>query len=183
MPDYKILALMGQSGSGKDTVLQRIMALYPDYYNKIISCTTRPPREGEIDGINYYFLTEDEFFVSEICGNMLESTEFNGWHYGTAFSSLSLDKINIGVFNPAGIWALQDNPNIDLITWYLRTPAKQRLMRQLTREENPNVKEIVRRFSADEKDFEDLSYLKYKEIDNEDGINIDYIANLIHGQF
>lgn len=43
----KIVALMGEAGSGKDTILHRIMEKYPSYFNEIISCTTRPPMQGE----------------------------------------------------------------------------------------------------------------------------------------
>lgn len=57
----KIVALMGEAGSGKDTILHSIMEKYPSYFNEIISCTTRPPREGEKEGVNYYFLSIDEF--------------------------------------------------------------------------------------------------------------------------
>lgn len=54
---YKIIALIGKAGSGKDTILKEILKQEPIKYNEIISCTTRPKREGEIDGVNYYFLT------------------------------------------------------------------------------------------------------------------------------
>ena len=79
----KIVALMGEAGSGKDTILHSIMEKYPSYFNEIISCTTRPPREGEKEGVNYYFLSIDEFTKKVLNGDMLEATEFNDWHYGT----------------------------------------------------------------------------------------------------
>lgn len=102
----KIVALMGESGSGKDTILHNIMEKYPSYFNEIISCTTRPPREGEKDGVNYHFLSIDEFTKKVLNGDMLEATEFNDWHYGTDRESLTIDKINIGVFNPEGVRCL-----------------------------------------------------------------------------
>lgn len=88
---------------------------------------------------------------------MLEATEFNGWHYGTALSDLSKDKINIGVFNPAGIYCMLEDRNIDLDVYLVQASAKNRLIRQLTREDNPNINEIFRRFNADEEDFFDIS--------------------------
>lgn len=60
---------------------------------------------------------------------MLEATEFNGWHYGTALSNLSKNKINIGVFNPAGIYCLMEDPNIDLSVYYIKAKDKTRLLR------------------------------------------------------
>jgi hypothetical protein len=97
---------------------------------------------------------------------MLESTTFNNWYYGTSKDSVVEDAINIGVFNPAGIQTLLANPEVDLKIAYVRRPAKLRLMGQLTREENPNVSEIIRRAAADEKDFAVLPF-EYTLIENE----------------
>lgn len=84
---------------------------------------------------------------------MLESTEFNGWFYGTAIDSLSKEDINIGVFNPAGIRSLMKYKDIDMRVFYITASDKTRLLRQLNREDYPDVKEIIRRFGTDENDF------------------------------
>ena len=60
MKKYKIIALIGEAGSGKDTILRSILKKGFSYH-EIISCTTRPPREGEKEGVNYYYLTIEEF--------------------------------------------------------------------------------------------------------------------------
>lgn len=163
----KIVALIGKAGSGKDTIMRRIIEQYPNQFHEIVSCTTRPPREGEQDGINYHFLTVKQFTQKVLNGDMLEATEFNGWHYGTALSDLSKNKINIGVFNPAGIYCLMEDPNIDLSVYYIKAKDKTRLLRQLNREEDPNISEIIRRYSADKDNFEDISDIPYKEFLNE----------------
>ena len=143
--------------------MKKVLAAAPDRFNEIISCTTRPMREGEKDGVNYYFLTAEEFAEKLFIGDMLEATVFNDWCYGTSLASLSEDKPNIGVFNPAGIYALMDDPNIELIVYRVCCSSKTRLLRQLNRENNPNVDEIIRRFMTDTKDFSDLgfSYTKF----------------------
>lgn len=178
----KVIALMGKAGSGKDTILTTLTHRYPDEYNEIVSCTTRPPREREIDGVNYHFLTLDEFHRKEIDGDMLETTEFNSWHYGTALSSLSVDKVNIGVFNPAGVRSLLQNRIIDLTVYYIWTNDKERLIRQLLREQEPNVHEIVRRFAADETDFSDLNDIPYQLIVNQERDDVPLAINLITGR-
>ena len=58
---YKIFALIGEAGSGKDTVMKKILEQNPLLFNEVISCTTRPPREGEAHGVNYYYYSEEEF--------------------------------------------------------------------------------------------------------------------------
>lgn len=144
----KIIALCGKAGAGKDFLLNRICANHPEFY-KIISNTTRPMREGEKDGISYHFLTDEEFLKK----TYIEETIFRGWHYGTATDNLSPDKINIGVFNRSGVEALRRMNNIELLDIFVFATDKERVIRQLTREENPDVKEIIRRFGTDEEDF------------------------------
>lgn len=177
-----VIALMGKAGSGKDTILHTIMKKCPNTFNEIVSCTTRPPREGEVDGVNYYFITEEEFAERIKRGDMLEYTGFNGWFYGTDKSQLSDNKANIGVFNPTGIRALQQDPTIALQVYYVRAPAKQRLLRQLNREEDPNVKEIIRRFSADEKDFCNIFTIDFCELQNDVTSDLEKCANVVIGQ-
>ena len=58
---YKLVALIGEAGTGKDTLLYYFVGERPNTFNKIISCTTRPIREGEKEGVNYYYLTDTEF--------------------------------------------------------------------------------------------------------------------------
>ena len=155
---YKIVAIMGKAGAGKDALLKECLLLHPTCLHEIISCTTRPPREGEIEGVNYYYLTDEEFMERLADDRMLEATEFRKWHYGTSIEALNIDKINIGVFNPAGVRILQSLKNVSVLPIYVDANDKIRLLRQLNREENPDVAEIIRRFSTDENDFVDILY-------------------------
>ena len=179
----KIVALMGEAGSGKDTILHRIMEKYPSYFNEIISCTTRAPRQGEKEGVNYHFLSVEDFIRKILNGDMLEATEFNGWHYGTDSQSLTIDKINIGVFNPEGVRCLQEDENIELYVFYVRAAGKQRLLRQLNREENPDVDEIVRRYKTDTQDFGYLEDIRYQTLENNTLEDIDVAIDTLFGQF
>ena len=111
---YRVMALIGESGSGKDTLAKSVLSRDPKILYPVISCTTRERRENEQDGKDYYFLTPQEFCDKITQRDFIETTTFNGWMYGTPLSSLSLDKINIGVFNPDGIFSMLDNQQIDL---------------------------------------------------------------------
>lgn len=163
---YKIIALIGEAGSGKDTILKKVLAAAPGLFNEIISSTTRPPREGEVEGINYYYLTEKDFQNKVLSGQMLETANFNNWMYGTSYDALSADKPNIGVFNPTGIYSMLKRNDIELIVFRIKCNDKERLLRQLNRENNPNVNEIVRRFSTDNEDFKELKF-EYITLDND----------------
>jgi guanylate kinase len=155
---FNISAIMGKAGSGKDTLQNELVKQIPNSF-PIISCTTRPIRDNEQDGVNYHYLTVEQFTDQLLNNEMLESTEFNNWFYGTSFKNLSTTGLNIGVYNPTGVEILRADPRINLTVIYLMANDKVRLLRQLNREENPDCHEIIRRFSADEEDFtEDRLY-------------------------
>jgi hypothetical protein len=107
---------------------------------------------------------------------MLEATEFRDWFYGTTLNSLSKDKINIGVFNPAGVEALLEDSRLNVKVFEIVAPDKQRLMRYLNREEYPDCAEMCRRYFTDEKDFAELDFDRYN-IENYDGASLDLLAD------
>ncbi len=77
-----VLVLSGFSGVGKGTVVKKLLEKY-DNYALSVSVTTRSPREGEADGREYFFITEEEFSRLEREGRLLESAGYVGHHYGT----------------------------------------------------------------------------------------------------
>ena len=157
---YKILALFGESGTGKDTIQKWIVSNIPNTKG-IISCTTRPKRDYEVEGVDYYFLTPDVFGEKVLDGSMLEATSFNDWFYGTTLEELDKDKINVGVFNLQGIECLLEDSRLHVVPVYVATSPKERLMRALQREENPNCAEVCRRFLSDLKDFDEIYFDDY----------------------
>ena len=178
---YNIIALIGEAGSGKDSIMQNILKKRPLQFNEIISCTTRPMREGEVEGVNYFYLTPEEFANKILNGEMLEATSFNDWFYGTSYDSLRSDCTNIGVFNPDGIRAISEIPDVNLTVYKVCCSDKTRLLRQLNRETNPDVDEIVRRYKTDKEDFFDLEF-RYVEVENEDKEDLDLATNAILSQ-
>jgi hypothetical protein len=111
---------------------------------------------------------------------MLECTVFNDWFYGTSYDSLRSDCINIGVFSPVAVEALIARPDVDVQIVRLRAGAKTRLLRQLNREDSPNVDEIVRRYSADKIDFDGVDEDFNCIVEwNGDGIDLTRLADTI----
>ncbi len=78
----KLFVVSGSSGVGKGTVLKAFLSKNPDFMLSI-SCTTRSPREGEVDGVNYFFMTKDDFKDCIDKDKFLEWAEFAGNFYGT----------------------------------------------------------------------------------------------------
>lgn len=176
---YKVIALIGESGCGKDSLMKAILTtnLGKEQFHEIISYTSRPIRDNETEGINYHYVSKEAFENLIISGQMFEYTNFNGWYYGTGINSLNENQINIGVFNPDGIRTLIKNPNIQLFTYYLQTSPKERLIRQLKREKNPNIEEIFRRYKTDQADFQNLEF-PYTLLTNEK--HSDVYVNVCH---
>lgn len=78
-----VFVVSGPSGVGKDTVLKELMPRLGDRAVMSVSNTTRPPRSGEVDGVDYNFIGEDEFRRAIAEGKMLEYTEYCSVLYGT----------------------------------------------------------------------------------------------------
>lgn len=180
MNKYKIVALLGESGSGKDLLLKCLLSAHPELH-KIIHCTTRPQRQNEKDGIDYNFLSKEDFADQVLEQNMIEHTAFRDWYYGTSIDNIESTKTNVGIFSPKAIRQLLDRKDIDLVIYRVRAGDKTRLLRQLNREDDPDVKEIIRRFGADACDFEDLEF-EYIDLINETIADIDIAIQQIMSQ-
>lgn len=80
----RIVVLSGPSGVGKSTLRRRVVEKAPVPLVRSVSATTRPPRPGEVHGVDYYFLTPEEFAKKQQAGEFLESFQVFGGHwYGT----------------------------------------------------------------------------------------------------
>ena len=89
------LIVSGPSGTGKSTLCTRLMASNPELFFSV-SCTTRSPRTNEKDGIDYHFLTKEQFLEKKNNDLFIEYAEVHGNYYGTLCSEI-LDRINQGL--------------------------------------------------------------------------------------
>ena len=78
----KLFVISGSSGVGKGTVIKEFLNKHPEF-KLSVSCTTRNPRAGEVDGVNYFFLEKEEFLKCVEANEFLEWAEFSGNMYGT----------------------------------------------------------------------------------------------------
>lgn len=164
---YKLVAIIGEAGSGKDYLVKQLVQNNPDLFHKIVPCTTRPQRDGEIDGETYHFISNNDFQDLASHDKILDQTCFKHWYYGSRIDLLDENKINIGVFNPTGIRQVLKRKSLIQIKLYrLKVDDKIRIIRQLEREESPDITEIARRFLADKEDFNNLDFKEEFSLSN-----------------
>ena len=179
-----ILILCGKAASGKDTLKRYIveaLELSGIEFNNVVNTTTRPPREGEVDGVNYHFCSAEEMTKKILNDEMAEAVLFNDWVYGTENKALSEDKLNVGIFNLEGIEALRQNPNHNIFAVYLDVEDSVRLIRYLNRENmtKEKINEMFRRYKADEIDFADVDDLVDYKLTVEDNENKMVVADRV----
>jgi len=146
---YDRLIICGKSGSGKDYLVDHLTSFN---YDRNVSVTTRPPRDGEKDGIDYHFLSDKEYDEKEMAGEFFSSLTFNNWKYGTLLSEWRTKKVFI--MTPSGINNLSKKDRVSSYVIYLDISSEVRLCRLAKRQCADNVD---RRMKADEMDFADFT--------------------------
>lgn len=165
----KIYCVMGKSSSGKDTVYKKLKEQYKEF-RLIVPYTTRPLREGEKDGVEYYFVDPEQFRAMKEDGKVIESRSYNTkcgiWTYFTAddgqIDLSAADYLLIGTL--VSYQALREYFGEEaIVPVYLEVEDGLRLARALERErrqEKPKYAEMCRRFLADEEDFSEENLIK-----------------------
>jgi guanylate kinase len=141
------IILCGKAASGKDH-LRKILEGRGFKYG--VSYTTRPPRKGEIDGKDYFFLEENEFQTLVEQGFFYEHVAFNGWSYGTSKEQWFVND-DVFIMTPSGIGKLHAADRKSSFVIYIDIPVDIR--RERLSERNDNSDSIERRLSADDNDF------------------------------
>ena len=158
-----LVAIYGASSAGKDTVAD-LLIQYPSF-KKVKQWSTRPMRDYETQGNPYHFCTVEEFTEKVLSGDMIEATQYNHWFYGTPESELSSRHINVAIYGKSALKCLieeQDKYNIFFLE--VAAPDKERLIRSLEREKNPDCEEICRRFLSDKKDMSEIEAIYEPEM-------------------
>ena len=158
----KIFYFMGKSSSGKDTIFQRIQKEFSKM-KTIILYTTRPIRENEVHGREYFFVEEDGFLQFQEEGKIIELREYDTMHGVWRYFTVDDGQIDLEEAHYFAIGTLMSYAKMrhyfgedKLVPIYVEVEAGERLSRALLREkmqETPKYAELCRRFLADEKDF------------------------------
>lgn len=142
-----MIILVGASASGKTEVARALKREFG--ITKAVTHTTRAPRKGERTGIDYFFVTEQEFESLKKRGAFVETTEYNNHHYGTSKGQIDDDKVLI--VDPNGLKAFLALNDKSIVSFNLTASKKTRIARM--EERGDSKEEIDSRIKNDDIDF------------------------------
>lgn len=183
----KIFYILGKSSTGKDTIYKKILEDKELNLKDIILYTTRPIRDGEINGKSYHFINEDEYIDIRNSGAIIEERSYDTmhgvWRYFTVKDEqIDLDNndyIIIGVLN-SFVETRKYFGNDKVVPIYIEVEDGVRLQRALNREkkpENRRYKEMCRRYLADSEDFAEEKIKAAGITDRFENVDLDVCIN------
>ena len=166
----KIYIIVGKSATGKDTIYQRVVSDLRQELKEIVMYTTRPIRDSEQNGREYFFVTETDYQELKKAGKVIEERAYNTvygiWRYFTVndgqFDLATQNYIMIGTLE-AYLQIRSYFGEQSVVPIYVDVETGERLERALAREkkqQQPKYTELCRRFLADEADFSEENIIK-----------------------
>ena len=159
----KIFCLMGKSACGKDSIYKQISSLENLPLKTLVPYTTRPIRSGETNGVEYYFLTDEEQQDLEREGKIIELRTYDTVHGPWKYFTVNDHQLDLAHYDYLVIGTLESYRKLRdyfgadcVIPLYIELEPGERLQRALNRERmqtEPKYAELCRRFLADEIDF------------------------------
>ncbi|MBL4883775.1 MAG: guanylate kinase [Planctomycetaceae bacterium] len=177
---FCIVVLSGPSGSGKTTIVSRLVQDSPVKLIKSISATTRTPREDEVDGEDYYFLSGEEFETKRKQNEFLEYAEVHrtGYWYGTLRSEVERARQSTGwcfleIDVEGALNVMLDYP--EALTVFITTPSEEEFEQRLRDRGTEDEAVIQRRLETARRELEFVDRYQYCVIND----NLDRAVNEI----
>lgn len=152
-----ILIISGPSGCGKSTLLKEVYKNISDYYFSI-STTTREPRIGEINGVDYFFVSKEEFEQDIKKGNFLEYAKVHDNYYGTSLKpiiqALNEGKLVIFDIDVQGHHLVRKKMNDSVTSVFITTPSLKVLEERLNNRNSDSLEVIEKRVKNAKKEIE-----------------------------
>lgn len=172
-----MLLLCGKSCSGKSTIQKELVEMG---MTAIVTYTTRPKRENEVDGVAYHFISNEDFLEKGQQGFFAESTSYNvatgeTWYYGSALEDFADNKVII--VNPYSLRQIRKIKTLNPIAFYL-TAGEETIWNRL-RQRSDDSAEARRRLNADDKDFANIENDVDFSFRNDIGLKPKLLAEMI----
>ncbi|KAK6535134.1 hypothetical protein TWF694_001614 [Orbilia ellipsospora] len=154
-----IIVLSGPSGAGKSTLLKRLFAKYPDTFGFSVSHTSRNPREGEVQGREYWFTDKEEFRKLINDGKFIENAEFSGNLYGTSIQAVKdvqeAGRICILDIEMEGVKQVKKTILNDTSSFiFVKPPSIEELRKRLEGRNTESPESLQKRLAQAEKELE-----------------------------
>ncbi len=180
----KLFVISGSSGVGKGTVIKKFLEKNPNF-KLSVSCTTRAKREGEEHGVNYYFLSREDFMKSVENGEFLEWAEFSGNCYGTnkKFVQQCLDNnedILLEIDTQGALQVKKKMNNSVLI--FIMPPSLDELERRLRGRGTETEEAIQKRLNTVKSEMENAKCFDYKVVNDEVDRAVEEIEKIIRNE-
>ncbi|KJU71326.1 guanylate kinase [Clostridium baratii] len=164
-----LLVVSGPSGAGKGTICKALLEKHKEIYLSV-SATTRSPRKGEVDGVNYYFTTKEEFVKRVEEGDFLEHAEVYGNYYGTPKSSvekmLEQGKDVILEIDIQGALKVKENCEEGIFIFIL-PPSMEELKQRIIKRGSETPESLMTRFKSAYKEINYISKYNYAVVNDE----------------
>ena len=165
----QLIVVSGPSGAGKDTVINAVMKKQENAWISI-SATSREKRAGEKEGINYYYLTKEEFEKKIEENYFLEYAEYAGNYYGTPKETI-VEKIEKGI-DVILVIEIQGAMKIkelvpEALFIFIMPPSEKELMKRLKGRKTEDKKKIIERFNIAYKEINEVTKYNYVVINDE----------------
>lgn len=177
-----LVILSAPSGCGKDTVFQELKKKRKDIVESI-SATTRKPRDGEIDGVNYYFKSDSDFQMMIVNDELLEYARYNNCYYGTPVygveKSIEEGKICFLIIDVQGAQSIM-KLRPDAITIFLLPPDLEELENRLTGRCTNDTDDIRNRMEIAKREIEIAPLYKYNVVNDDLQRCVDEIDKILN---
>ena len=180
-----LVVISGPSGVGKGTVRKALFNMPKHNLVYSVSMTTREKREGEVDGVDYYFVSKEEFMKRRKEGKFLETAEFVGNYYGTPLDNVNeqLDAGNEVVLEIEVEGAIQVKRKVpDCVMIFIVPPGKQALYDRLKRRGTENEEVIQERITKANREFKLAHLYDYIVVNDEVNNAADRIMAIIRAE-
>lgn len=179
-----LVILSAPSGCGKDTVFQALKKKRGDVIESV-SATTRKPRDGEVDGVNYYFKSDSDFQMMIVNDELLEYARYNNCYYGTPVSgvekSIGEGKICFLIIDVQGAQSIM-KLRPDAITIFLLPPSLEVLEKRLVGRCTNDIEDIKNRMEIAKREIEIAPLYKYNVVNDDLDRCVDEINQIINDE-